>query len=159
MATVKDQTVHTGHTILLKIKGRTIGRAQGIDGDRSFGTEGVYEIGSIMPQEHVTNRYEGNINLERFFVREGDLADIGLASVGEEVLKKDIITIEILDKYTCKLIRRYHGCTIVTYRETFRANAIAGEHATFTYLRASSSDANLAEQQDIGGGCDDGRGR
>lgn len=150
MTMARNQTVHTGHTILLKIGGNTIGRAQGVDGDRSFGTEGIYEIGSIMPQEHVNNRYEGSVNIERFLVRKKDLATAGYAALGEEVLKRDIITIEVIDKYTCEVIRRYHGCTIVNYRETFRVNAIAGENATFTYLRASSTNDNLRDQANTG---------
>lgn len=142
MAKVDDYTVQAGHTILLKIDGVTVGKAQGLEGDRSFGTEGIYEIGSIMPVEHVNNRYEGSVSLERFFVRNGDLAKAGYASLGEEVLKKNIITIAIYDKITGALVRSYEGCTIVNYRETFRVNAIAGENATFTYLRASNSASN-----------------
>ncbi|MMZ43507.1 hypothetical protein D1872_50590 [compost metagenome] len=133
-ASVDQQTVHAGHTINIKIENTIVGKAQGVDGERNFGTEGVYEIGSIMPQEHINLRYEGSLSVERFFLRKGDLARIGLASLGEEVLKKATITIEIVDKYTNELVRAYHGCTIVTYRETFRVNAIAGENATFTYL-------------------------
>jgi hypothetical protein len=136
MTTAVKQTVHSGHTINIRVGATIIGRIQGMDGERSFGTEGVYEIGSIMPQEHVNNRYEGSLNMERFFVRLKDLAKAGLASIGEEVLKKDIITIEVVDKYTGKIVRSYHGCTIVTYRETFRVNSIAGENATWTYLYA-----------------------
>lgn len=140
MTTALKQTVHSGHTINIRSGNMTVGRAQGIDGDRSFGTEGVYEIGSIMPQEHVNNRYEGSLNLERFFVRNNDLKRAGLASLGEEVLKKDILTIEIIDKYTGRVVRTYFGCSIVTYRETFRVNSIAGENATFTYLEARDGD-------------------
>jgi len=140
MATVNDQTVHAGHTINIKVGSTIVGKAQGADGERNFGTEGVYEIGSIMPQEHIPLRYEGSFNLERFFVRNNDLKRLGLASVGEEVLKKGVFTIEIVDKYTGALVRAYHGCTIVTYRETFRVNSIAGENATFTYLYAKGPD-------------------
>lgn len=136
MAHVKNQTVHSGHTIKIKAKGKVVGRAQGIDGDRSFGTEGVYEIGSIMPQEHIHNRYEGSLTMERFFVRTEDLTELGLASLGEEVLKRNIFTFEIEDNYTGKLVRSYHGVSIVNYRENFRVGAIAGENATFTYLFA-----------------------
>jgi len=136
MTTAVKQSVHSGHTINIRIGATVVGRVQGLDGDRSFGTEGVYEIGSIMPQEHVNNRYEGSINMERFFVRTKDLAKAGYASVGEDVLKKDILTIEVVDKYTGKVVRAYHGCTIVTYRETFRVSSIAGENATWTYLYA-----------------------
>jgi hypothetical protein len=137
MATAQNQTVHSGHTINIRVGANIIGRMQGVDGERDFGTEGIYEIGSMMPQEYVNNRYQGSVSCERFFVREKDLAKIGMASVGEEVLKKDIITIEVVDKYTGKVVRSYHGCTIGNYRETFRVNAIAGENATFYYLYAS----------------------
>jgi len=139
MATVFEQTVHTGHTINIKIGSVIVGRAQGLDGDRSFGTEGVYEIGSIMPQEHVTNRYEGSISMERFFVREQGLHELGYSSVNERILQTPIFTIEVIDKYTGKLARAYHGCTAVNYRETFRVGAICGENATWTYLFAKSS--------------------
>lgn len=136
MTTAAKQTVHSGHTINIRIGATVVGRVQGLDGERSFGTEGIYEIGSIMPQEHVNNRYEGSLNMERFFVRNKDLAKAGYASVGEDVLKKDIITIEVVDKYSGQIVRSYHGCTAVTYRETFRVNSIAGENATWTYLYA-----------------------
>ena len=53
MATQRSQTVHNGCTVLLKVKGKVVGRAQSLDGRRSYGTEGVYELGSIMPQEHI----------------------------------------------------------------------------------------------------------
>lgn len=138
-ASVDEQTVHSGHTVYIRIAGKVVGRAQGLDGDRSFGTEGIYEVGSIMPQEHVNLRYEGSISVERFLLRKEDLAKVGYASLGEEVLKKNVITFEIVDKYTGVLVRAYHGCTIVNYRETFRANAISGENAVFTYLYATSS--------------------
>jgi len=136
MTTAVKQTVHAGHTINIRIGATIVGKIQGLDGERSFGTEGVYEIGSIMPKEHINNRYEGSLSMERFFVRSKDLAKAGYASVGEDVLKKDVITIEVVDKYTGKVVRSYHGCTIVTYRETFRVNSIAGENATWTYLYA-----------------------
>lgn len=139
-ASVDEQTVQSGHTLLFKFNGNVIGRAQGLEGDRSFGTEGVYEIGSIMPQEHIPLKYEGSFSLERFFVRNSDLVSQGLTSTGEEVLKKGVVTLDVVDKYTGKSIRSYVGCTIVNYRETFRANAIAGENATFTYLYCTGYD-------------------
>jgi hypothetical protein len=128
------QTVHSGATILIKVNGITIGRAQALDGRRSYGTEGVYEIGSIMPQEFVNNRYEGSLSLERFFVRKNDLVKAGVASLGEEVLKKDMLTFEVIDKYTEETVRCYYGCSISEYSESFRVGAIAGENATMLYL-------------------------
>lgn len=132
----KKQSVHSGNTIFLKIGGTIVGRAQSLDGRRSFGTEGVYEIGSIMPQEHVNNRYEGTVALERFLIRKSDLAKTQWAALGEEILTRDVIDIEVIDKSLedDNVIRVYRGCTCVDYTETFRVGAIAGENATFQYL-------------------------
>lgn len=47
------------------IGNKIIGRAQSASGERQYGTQGIYEIGSIMPQEHVYLKYEGTITLER----------------------------------------------------------------------------------------------
>lgn len=134
MATASKQTVHAGHTILIKLDGQTVGRIQAGDGRRSFGQEGIYEIGSIMPQEHVPLRYEGSFTVDRFYVRHKDLAQLGLASLGDEIMTMDILDIEIIDKISLKTVRVYEGCSIQDYSETFRANAIAGENATFVYL-------------------------
>jgi hypothetical protein len=133
MADDVKQTVHSGATLLIKINNVVVGRAQSLDARRSFGTEGLYEIGSIMPQEFVSNRYEGSITLERFFVRNNDLVKAGVASLGEEVLKKDLLTLEVIDKYTEKTVRCYYGGTISEYSENFRVGAISGENATFLY--------------------------
>ena len=134
MARQMDQSVVTGNTVLLKVKGVVVGRAQSLDGRRSFGTEGVYEIGSIMPQEHVNQRYEGTVQLERFLIRKDDLAQVDMAALGEEILEKDIIDIEVIDKDTEQPIRVYRGCTCVDYTENFRVGAISGENASFQYL-------------------------
>ncbi len=134
MASAEKQTVVTGATVLLKINGRQVGRAQSLDPRISFGTEGVYEIGSIMPQEHVQNRYEGSFTLERYMLRNENLASVGYIGLGEDILKKDIIDIEVINKWDNKTLRVYRGCTFSDYTSTVRANAIAGENATVQFL-------------------------
>ena len=142
MATQANQTVHSGNTVLLKVNGAVIGRAQSLDGRRSFGTEGVYEIGSIMPQEHINNRYEGTVQLERFLIKKNDLAKVGLAALGEEILTKDIIDIEVIDKASGDTVRVYRGCTAQDYSENFRVGAISGENASFYYLSCDRGDTS-----------------
>lgn len=134
MASAEKQTVVTGAIVLLKIKGQVVGRAQSLDPRISYGTEGVYEIGSIMPQEHVQNRYEGTFTLERYMLRESDLADAGYIGLGEDILQKDILDIEVINKWDNKTLRVYRGCTFSDYTTTIRANAIAGENATVQFL-------------------------
>lgn len=136
MATQKDQTVHSGNTILIKWKGNAIGRAQGLDARRSYGTEGVYEIGSIMPQEHIHNRYEGSFTLERYLVRKQDMIKLGIASLGEGILDIGELDFEVIDKVTGSTVRVYSGCTCSDHSENFRVGAISGENATFLYKSA-----------------------
>jgi hypothetical protein len=136
MATAANQTVHAGHTIKILIAGQDVGRMQSGDGRRSFGQEGVYEIGSIMPQEHVALRYEGSFSVDKFHVRKKSLDKLGLAALGEEILKLNIINIVVVDNITNEIVRTYEGCSLQDYSESFRANAISGENATWVYLRA-----------------------
>lgn len=136
MASVANQSVHAGHTIRLKVDGNEIGRAQSVDGRRSFGQEGVYEIGSIMPVEHVALRYEGSVTLDKFKIRKKSLAELGLARLGIGILNLDVIDIEITDRYTGDIIVVYRGCSLQDYSENFRANSISGENASWAYLSA-----------------------
>ena len=66
-----------------------------------------------MPKEHVYNRYEGTVTLDMFFVKRNNLKQLGIASLGEEVLRQDILDILIVtndDSHT--IIRAYRGCSI-----------------------------------------------
>lgn len=149
MASVDTQTLHSGHTINVRVNGVVIGRATGLDGEHSFGTEGAYEIGSIMPFEHAPLRYEGSFSIERYLLRQEDMVKAGLTSLGEDVLTKGILSFEVVDKFTNNTVRVYRGCTQVNGREAFRANGFAQENATFTYL---SKDKGIGQNQDPGTG-------
>lgn len=138
MATIANQRAHAGHTIRLKIGGREVGRAQSVDGRRSFGQEGQYEIGSIMPQEHVPLRFEGTVTFDKFKIRKESLAELGLAKFGQGIVNMDVIDIEITDRYTNDIVVVYRGCSLQDYSENFRANAISGENATWTYLSSDN---------------------
>lgn len=136
MSDIKNQTVHAGHTIKFKIDGIEVGRGQSIDGRVSFGQQGQYEIGSIMPQEHVALRYEGSVTMDKFRIRKKSLKDIGLASLGEGILKMQVIDIEITDKYTGDIVNVFRGCSLGDYSTNFRVGAISGENATWQFLSA-----------------------
>lgn len=136
MSVVKDQPAHAGHTIRLKINGVEVGRAQSVNGRRSFGTENQYEIGSIEPQESVALRIEGTVTLEKYRIRKKSLAELGLSSYGVGILNMDVFDIEVTDKYTNDIVIVYRKCTLQESSETFSAGAMSGENATWTYLSA-----------------------
>ncbi|AHL19132.1 hypothetical protein LP064_110 [Listeria phage LP-064] len=138
MASVTNQTVHTGNTVYLMIKGKIVGRCQSASGERSYGTTGVYEIGSIMPQEHVYLKYEGSLTVDRLRMRKEDLAKLGITALGEDILKRDVIDIVMMDNTTKEVIIAYRGCSAETYNEEIKANEIVSESARFLYLSAAN---------------------
>lgn len=140
MATERKQTVHSGNTVYIMIDGHVVGRAQSASGQRSYNTTGVYEIGTIMPQEHVYLKYEGSINVERLRMKKENFANLGIASLGEDILKRDIFDLVVVDNLTKDVIISYHGCSAENYNEEFRANEIVTESINFLYLYASSND-------------------
>lgn len=137
MASELKQSIHTGNTVYLMIKGKIVGRAQSASGTREYGTEGVYEIGSIMPQEHVYLRYEGTLTIERLRMKKENFAQLGYASLGEEILKKDVIDILVVDNLTNNVIIAYHGCSANNYDEEINVTETISESIEFSYLTAS----------------------
>lgn len=118
-----------------------VGRAQSLTANRSFGTEGVYEIGSIMPQEHVYLKYSGSVSLERFRMISNNLASatMGIAALGEDILQKDIITINVFDSVTKNLVESFYGCSASSYNTSYRANSIVTESIEMLFLSSSTT--------------------
>lgn len=141
MATVANQSVNTGNRIYIMAANHLIARAQSLTADRSYGTEGVYELGSIMPQEHVYLKYQGTLTLERFRMVADNLASakLSIAKLGEDILQQDIITINIMDSVTRGVVESFYGCTASSYNTAYRANQIVSESINFFYLSSGTS--------------------
>lgn len=118
-----------------------VGRAQSLTANRSFGTEGVYEIGSIMPAEHVYLKYSGSVSLERFRMISNNLASatMGIAALGEDILQKDIVTINVFDSVTKNLVESFYGCSASSYNTSYRANSIVTESIEMLFLSSSTT--------------------
>lgn len=138
MASLANQTVQSANTVYFMIKNVPIARAQSISSERSFGTQGVYQIGSIMPQEHVYLRYEGSVTVERFRMKKENLASLGFAALGEEVLQMDIMDIVLYDNITQEVVIAYRGCSIDSYNESVSVGEISSEQARFYFLTSAN---------------------
>ena len=137
----------SAHEIILFIIGPNdkeypIGRAQRLSARRDFGTEPVFEIGSMKPQEFVPLRYEGTVDLERYLVRLDDLKGImdrvgikfSLSDEGKILTHSTLgFNIRVQDKYNDKIIREYKNCVVRSCDEEIRAGAIVGETMSLYY--------------------------
>ena len=131
MANVYEQSVDTGNTVYIICNNKVLGRAQSLSGDRQYGTEGIYEIGSIMPQEHVYLRYEGSVTLNRFRMKRESLDQLGLGALGEDILLKGVIDILVMDNLMKTPVIIYRGCTAASLNESFEVGQIAMEECQF----------------------------
>lgn len=135
------QETVTANMISLTIAGKTIGRAQNASSRIDYGTQGVYEIGTIYPTEHVYTKYEGTVTLERVLLMNQNLAEMHLAPLGEDVLATGTVNIVVKNKVNSnKVICAYIGCTAQNYSMETRANQMVSETVNMTYLKASLVD-------------------
>lgn len=137
---VGQQTV-SANMIELMIQNNRIGRATNASAEIQYGTQGVYEIGDIFPQEHVYLKYEGTVTLERAMLDKKSLADLHLAGLGADILQTGTVNVVIKDKINSgRVIAAYIGCTGSNYSINVRANEIVSETLTMMFLRASLVD-------------------
>lgn len=135
------QTVVTGNMIELTINGKRIGKAQAASSRIDYGTQGIYELGSIYPAEHVYLKYEGTLTLEHVALIGGSFAKSHFAPLGDDVLATGTVDVVIKNKDNSnEVICAYIGCTAQNYSLETRANTTLSETMNMTYLRASLVD-------------------
>lgn len=138
MSTLNNQTVHTGNTIQVQIKGTVVGRVQSLTANQDFAPEAVREIGNYMPVEHVFTQYDGTLTLNGFVLRKGSLERLGLIPLGEKVLETGLIDIVIVDKQTKDVVQAFRGCSIQTHDLEITTNAISASNSTWKFLSTNA---------------------
>lgn len=134
MARLVDAKTLSGDHGRILIGGVEVGQATGVRFTEDFGTEGVYVMGDNMPQEHLAQRWTGNISVDAFYLRKRSLADLGvIPNQGHAALEIPPLDIQFVDILTgTKVLAK--GCTIGGHTTTNRANAFSVEDATFLAL-------------------------
>ena len=130
---------------------KVIGRAQRVANTVNFGTQNVYEIGSIMPKESIPLRYEGSVTIDNLLIRFDSLDSnkpegingSPVDSLGADVLEKYTFDIVVRDKLTKHIVRKYKDCTISASNEEITANALFASSATFFFLSSTADEGYL----------------
>lgn len=124
-----------GHQITIKAGGIEIGGARSININQDWQLEPGYIVGSIMPVEINPMRWNGSLELEKFYLRSdiGSTTNIDLSSEGALTISG--IDIEILDKELNQTILVAQGCIIQSANINVTANAYTGERGTFIPMR------------------------
>lgn len=135
MADVVNQAVQGGHVVKIMAGGKIVGFGRTAQMGQNYGTEGVYCIGAIGPQEHVPLRWDAQITLDQFVIHKKKLGEavqlMNLAPHGpDEVLEAGVLNLEILDDQDNTMMV-YQECTIANHSYNVTANQFSGQNATF----------------------------
>lgn len=147
MAKLTSQNVHASNSMLIMIRGKEVGRVNGLSISPDFGTQAVPEgIGSIMPAEHVPLEWRGEVSIESFMIRLRSTAtgntgiqDVIGVPVGEDILLTEVFDIVVLDKVTKDTVLVCESCTWSGVNFSIRQGAITGKDARAMCLRVKQN--------------------
>lgn len=137
-----NQGVHGSNSVVIKVRGREVGRANGVDINTDFGLQEVPEgIGSIMPAEFVPLAYRADVSINTFLIRirtngnKAGIQDVLGTPVNEDVLLQEPFTLEVLDKVTGQRLFVAEGCSWGNMSISIRQGAITGKDARASAVR------------------------
>jgi hypothetical protein len=133
-----NQGVHGSNSMVIKVRGKEVGRANGVDINIDFGLQPVMEgIGSIMPAEFVPLDYRADISVQTFLLRlrtagaKQGIQDVLGVPINEDVLLAEPFTLEVLDKVTGARLFVAEECSWGSLSISIRQGAITGKDARF----------------------------
>ncbi|MHB1418297.1 MAG: hypothetical protein ACYCX4_01730 [Bacillota bacterium] len=131
---------HTGNRILVKFDGKTVGLGQTVRGSDDYAPDAASGIGDIHVQEYVPTQARHSVNVSMMALKKDSLMSAGIMNVnGDDALKGNVFDLEIYDKDTGKLVKKYVDCyhasgdieitkhAIVTYNAVFLALDVTGD--------------------------------
>lgn len=132
--------VRSANLARVLIDGEEVGLMQNINMSDDYGPEGASGIGDIHVQEHVPTMARHSISCSKMALRTAGLYAKGIVPEnGEDALRGLVVDIEVLDKNTGEVLRKYLSCTfasgsievskhaIISYQSQWMALDVAGK--------------------------------
>lgn len=137
-----NQGVHGSNSMVIKVRGREVGRANGVDVNVDFGLQEVPEgIGSVMPAEYVALALRSDISINTFLIRlrttanKAGIQDVLGTPINEDVLLQEPFTLEVLDKVTGQRLFVAEECSWGNASISIRQGAITGKDCRASAIR------------------------
>jgi len=129
----------TGNRALLKIKGQTVGVGvvQSCNIADDFGLQRVSGLGFEEAVELVTGEVSHTVSLEKYFMYNKKLNDLGFAPKSNEYLTSGELEIEIIDRISQQTMELYTGCKAANHNRNYTKHTVTAESATFFALHKS----------------------
>lgn len=123
----------TGNRALLKIKGTAVaaGIVQSANVSDDFGTQRISGLGTPEAVELVPGEVSHTITMNKFFVYNQKLKDLGYLPDSKEYLTSGELDIEIIDNITGATLEHYTGCKAANAGRDYSKHGPSTESITF----------------------------
>lgn len=104
--------VHSGNRLVVVFDGKQLGLVQSVDMNDDYGNEPASGIGDIHVQEYVPGMARHTLSVSQMYLRRGAMLEAGIAlENGDDALKGIVFDIEVFEKDSGALLRKYIGCS------------------------------------------------
>lgn len=126
----------TGNRALLKINGTAIGAGiiQSANVSDDLGMQRISGLGNAEAVELVPGEVTHTITMNKFFVYNQKLVDLGYLPNSKTYLTSGEMDIEIIDNVSGQTLEHYTGCKIASSGRDYGKHAPTSEQATFFAL-------------------------
>lgn len=130
----------SANRVAVVLDGKQVGAMQSVRMSDDYGLEGVYGIGDTDPIEHVPGAARYSISVSNVVLKSSSLRALGLAPEnGAAALQGQVFDIEVYDKESGELLRKYGGCSYASGDVDVSKNAIIMNSAQFMALTVTGN--------------------
>lgn len=125
----------SGNRIIITFDGKQIGLLQSVRMNDDYSPEPASGIGDIHVQEYVPTMARHTLNVSAMLLNRGAMLEAGIASEnGDAMLLGLVFDIEVYDKDTGVLLRKYVGCSYASGDMDVSKHAIVMQSGMFNAL-------------------------
>lgn len=125
----------SGNRIIVTFDGKQIGLLQSVRMNDDYSPEPASGIGDIHVQEYVPTMARHTLNVSAMLLNRGAMLEAGIASEnGDAMLLGLVFDIEVYDKDTGALLRKYVGCSYASGDMDVSKHAIVMQSGMFNAL-------------------------
>lgn len=127
--------VRSGNRIVVVFDGKQIGMVRSVRQNDDYSPEPASGIGDIHVQEYVPTMARHSISVSAMVLIKGGLLEAGIAMEnGDAMLKGLVFDLEVFDKDSGTLLRKYVGCSYASGDIDINAHQIVVQSGQFNAL-------------------------
>ena len=138
----RNQNVRSGNRIAIVFDTTQIGLIQSLRASDDYSPEPASGVGDIHVQEYVPTMARHTLSVSQMVLKKKSMREVGIAlENGDDALKGLVFNIEIYDKDTSDLLRKYIGCSYASGDLDVSKHAILASNATLNALDVQGTGA------------------